>query len=182
MGGGAEALGGGPKQKRGKASKRKAKKRVGFRLDMTPLVDITFLLLTFFMLTTSMSQPQTMELSVPPQETEIDVAMSKLLTIRLRDDGKIFYNMGIDAPEPVTLDQLQRVVIDQNVELINECIVTYKTARNVPYGNFIQLLDIINQAEVEIISGLRASGISERKRKFTIADMTDKDIEEISGL
>ena len=57
MAGGGESLGGGPKQKRGKSGKRKGKKRVGFRLDMTPLVDITFLLLTFFMLTTSMTTP-----------------------------------------------------------------------------------------------------------------------------
>lgn len=46
MAGGGE-LGGGGRQKRGKHSKRKTKKRVGFRIDMTPLVDITFLLLTF---------------------------------------------------------------------------------------------------------------------------------------
>ena len=64
MAGGGEALGGGGKPKRGGGGKRKKKSRVGFRLDMTPLVDITFLLLTFFMLTTSMITPQKMEMFV----------------------------------------------------------------------------------------------------------------------
>jgi len=54
MSGGGGALTTGGKPKRG-SSKRKTKKRVGFRIDMTPLVDITFLLLTFFMFTTTMA-------------------------------------------------------------------------------------------------------------------------------
>lgn len=65
---GGGSLGGGHKPKRGKHSKRKSKKRVGFVLDMTPLVDITFLLLTFFMFTTTMATPQVMEMSVPPEQ------------------------------------------------------------------------------------------------------------------
>ncbi|MBC8144279.1 MAG: biopolymer transporter ExbD, partial [bacterium] len=46
-------LGGGGKSKKG--GKKKVK-RVGFKLDMTPLVDVAFLLLTFFMFATTMSQ------------------------------------------------------------------------------------------------------------------------------
>lgn len=182
MAGGGEALGGGGKQKRGRSGKRKGKKRVGFRLDMTPLVDITFLLLTFFMLTTSMIMPQTMEMNVPPElEKPVDVAMSKLLTIRIRQDGKVFYNMGVDAPTRVTLQGLRKVVVDQNVALRNGCVVVLKADKTVPYGNVVSVLDELNQAEPEIIAGLRANGINERGRKFTVAPMTSKDVEEISG-
>lgn len=183
MAGGGEALGGGGKQKRGKSGKRKAKKRVGFRLDMTPLVDITFLLLTFFMLTTSMITPQTMEMNVPPElEKPVEVAMSKLLTVRVRQDAKVFFNMGMDAPTPVTLKELRKVVIDQNVNLRNGCIVVLKAEQSVPYGAVVAVLDELNQAEPEIINGLKANGINERARKFTVAPMEQKDIEEIRGL
>ena len=183
MAGGGEALGGGGKPKRGKSGKRKAKKRVGFRLDMTPLVDITFLLLTFFMLTTSMITPQTMEMNVPPElEKPVEVAMSKLLTVRVRQDGKVFFNMGLDAPTPVTLKELRKVVIDQNVNLRNGCIVVLKADQSVPYGAVVAVLDELNQAEPEIINGLKANGINERARKFTVAPMEPKDIEEIRGL
>lgn len=182
MAGGGEALGGGGKQRRGKAGKRKGKKRLGFRLDMTPLVDITFLLLTFFMLTTSMITPQTMELNMPIEETEVEVAMSKLLTIRVRDDGKVFTNMGVDEPQPVTPESLRKIVVDQNVALDNGCIVVLKSGKNVPYGVVVNILDILNAAEPAIEDGLRRKGINERKRKFTVAKMEDKDLEQLRGL
>ncbi len=75
----------------------KKPKRVGFSLDMTPLVDLAFLLLTFFMFATTMAQPQIMEMSVPPNlDVPIDVAQSKLMTVYVRKDGKLFYNTGLD--------------------------------------------------------------------------------------
>ncbi len=184
MAGGGEALGGGQKQKRGKSSKRKMKKRVGFRMDMTPLVDITFLLLTFFMLTTSMITPQTMEMSVPPEvDIPIEVRESELFTIRIRDDGKIFYNSGKDEPVSVKNPKdLLKVVVDQNIELKNRCIVTLKTSDNAPYGIAVEVLDLLNQAEPLIIEGLKRNGIDERKRKFTVSPYTPEDVKELSGI
>ena len=55
------------REKRGKQSNRKKAVRVGFKVDMTPLVDITFLLLTFFLFTTTMMRPQIMEMRIPPE-------------------------------------------------------------------------------------------------------------------
>ncbi|MCX6139813.1 MAG: biopolymer transporter ExbD [Candidatus Kapabacteria bacterium] len=182
MAGGGE-LGGGQKQRRGKQGKRKIKKRLGFRLDMTPLVDITFLLLTFFMLTTSMITPQTMEMNVPPElDVPIEVKQSELLTIRVRDDGRIFYNMGMDAPEKVVMKGLKKVVVDQNVALKNRCIVVLKGSGEAPYGLVVQILDELNAAEPDIIEGLKRIGINERKRKFTVAPYEAKDAEELKGL
>ena len=184
MAGGGEALGGGAKQKRGKAGKRKARKRLGFRMDMTPLVDITFLLLTFFMLTTSMITPQTMEMFVPPEiDKPVEVRESELFTIRIRNDGKIFYNIGKDEPTAVVKkDELLKVVVDQNVALKNRCIVTLKTADNAPYGLAVEVLDLLNRAEPLIIDGLRRAGINERKRIFTVSPFTADDAKEVNGL
>jgi len=53
-----------------KHSGRKKKKRIGVRIDMTPMVDVAFLLLTFFMLTTTMNKPQTMEINLPPADAK----------------------------------------------------------------------------------------------------------------
>ena len=182
MAGGGE-LGGGQKHRRGKQGKRKIKKRLGFRLDMTPLVDITFLLLTFFMLTTSMITPQTMEMSVPPElDVPIEVKQSELLTIRVRGDEEIFYNMGLDAPEKITLKALKKVIVDQNVALKNRCIVVLKGSSGAAYGRVVLVLDELNAAEPEIIEGLRRVGINERKRKFTVAPYEAKDAEELTGL
>ncbi|MCL5992308.1 MAG: biopolymer transporter ExbD [Bacteroidetes bacterium] len=95
--------------KRGKLSKRKKGKRVGFTLDMTPLVDITFLLLTFFMFTTTMAAPQVMEMSIPPESVPIEVKENELLTLRLRNDGKLFWNMANDEPKPVSIKDVRKI-------------------------------------------------------------------------
>jgi biopolymer transport protein ExbD len=185
MAGGGEALGGGGKQKRGGSGKRKKSKRVGFRLDMTPLVDITFLLLTFFMLTTSMITPQTMEMNVPPElEVEVEVRESELFTIRVRADGAVFVNVyGLDDPQRVKdMKELKKLVVDQNIELKNRCIVTLKASSEASYGQVIEILDVLNAAEIDIIEGLRRNGVNERKRKFTVAPLSQVDIEEISAL
>ena len=53
----------------------KGKRRVGIRIDMTPLVDVAFLLLIFFMVTTVFRTPQALEINLPPDPN----AKSRLL-------------------------------------------------------------------------------------------------------
>lgn len=182
MSAGGESLGGGGKTRRGGNSKRKTKKRLGFRLDMTPLVDITFLLLTFFMLTTSMLTPQTLQLNVPREETEIDVKCSELMTIRIRPDGAMFYNVCTDEPVRVTLKELRKVVTEQNIALKNKLIVSLKASPDGMYGRVAEVLDILRAAEPDIIAGLNKIGIEKRDRKFTVAPWTDEDTKETIGL
>ncbi|RNA64455.1 biopolymer transporter ExbD, partial [Prosthecochloris sp. ZM_2] len=54
-----------PDRKSGRRGKRE-RKRLGFHIDMTPMVDVAFLLLTFFMLTTTFGLQNTMEINIPP--------------------------------------------------------------------------------------------------------------------
>lgn len=82
-----------------KGGKNKVKK-ASTRVDLTPMVDLGFLLITFFMLTTSMIKPQTMEISMPSKDKveESDapkLKASRAITIILGKDNKIFYYFGI---------------------------------------------------------------------------------------
>jgi biopolymer transport protein ExbD len=80
--------------------KQKGKtKKMSTRVDFTPMVDLGFLLITFFMLATSMSKPQTMEIAMPSKEkvTEEDqtkIKASRAVTILLGKDNKVFYYEG----------------------------------------------------------------------------------------
>ncbi len=190
MAGGGAALGSGPKVKRGKNSKRKPKKRLGFHIDMTPMVDITFLLLTFFMFTTTMASPQVMEMSVPPEmKTQIDVAASKLFQVYVRDDGKLFFAKGQDDPAPLEFKKLRDMAIRENLraEVKNQLITALKCSENAPYGTIVNILDELNVAETtitaEVAKDKDAQGKpAKRERRFTIAPLTEDEIAKIKGL
>ncbi len=188
MAGGGGALGA-ERSKRGKASKRKKMKRVGFHLDMTPLVDITFLLLTFFMFTTTMAQPQIMEMAIPPEIKEtVEVDENDLLSLRVRDDGAIFWNMGLDQPEEVDMKKLRALIERQHIETgkFNDVIVSLKIHDEVPYSEVVKILDELNLAEAfiseKVVGQVNDKGetIEERKRRFTIAPFLEEDMELIS--
>lgn len=86
-----EGGGGGGKHKGGK----KRGKKLSTRVDFTPMVDLGFLLITFFMLTTSMNKPQTMEINMPVKDEKVDdgskVKASQAITLLLGKDDKIVY-------------------------------------------------------------------------------------------
>lgn len=185
MGGGVAMGGGGGHEKKGSlAPKRKKKKRVGFVLDLAPLVDIAFLLLSFFMFTTNMLQPQTMEMAIPREETEVEVRASELMSLYVRKDGKLFYKLGIDGEYiPVTLEKLGSVAYRENMRpgAENRLITALKISSESLYGRAVQVLDALNQAEVAISDSLAVRGMK-RDRKFSIAPFTDKELEELSAL
>ena len=80
-----------------KPGKRRAKK-MSTRIDMTPMVDLAFLLLTFFMLTTTFAKPSTMELAMPVKGPDTDVSASGAMTIILDKGHQVRYFFGLNAP------------------------------------------------------------------------------------
>ena len=88
-------------KKSSKKGLRRPKRRVAIRIDMTPMVDIAFLLLIFYMVTTVFAMPQAMEINLPPKEemkTEIDIKESNLLTVRIDDQGRYWWIIGNPKP------------------------------------------------------------------------------------
>ena len=83
--------------KRGKGSKQK---KMTVRVDFTPMVDMNMLLITFFMLCTTLVKPQTMELNMPSNNKDITddqksmVKASQAITLLLGADDKLYYYEG----------------------------------------------------------------------------------------
>lgn len=182
--------------KRGK-KKRKKMKRVGFVLDMTPLVDITFLLLTFFMFTTTMAAPQVMEMSMPPEVNEnVDVKASELLTIFVREDDRLFYSEGTEDPQPIELKDIRALAEKQHLKkdpmnpgkiIGNKMIVALKPAQNSNYGIVVNILDQLNVAEIAISNEVAKENDetgepTKRKRRFTIAPISEDELVKIKDL
>jgi biopolymer transport protein ExbD len=85
-------------EKGGKGGKPKPKK-VSTRVDLTPMVDLGFLLITFFMLTTTLIKPQTMEIYMPSNkeeniEKQNQIKASQAITILIDSDNKLYYFFG----------------------------------------------------------------------------------------
>ena len=80
-------------------------KKMDVRVDFTPMVDMMMLLITFFMLCTSLAKPQTMELSMPSNDknlTDQDKTVTKesyTLTLYCTADNQLYYVAGLIKPE-----------------------------------------------------------------------------------
>ncbi|MCI5912174.1 MAG: biopolymer transporter ExbD [Prevotella sp.] len=84
------------------AKKKESKqKKINVRVDFTPMVDMLMLLITFFMLCSTLSKPQTMELTMPSnddnttEEQKNEAKASETVTIYVAANNKIYYGEGI---------------------------------------------------------------------------------------
>ena len=113
----------------GKHEKKRAKK-ASTRIDMTPMVDLAFLLLTFFVLTSTFSKPKTLEVLYPvdPEDTTKIAPIKNGLTFLVGKDNKVYYYSGEfrlpdnkEGKEPTTLKKtdyssegIRKVLLDRN--------------------------------------------------------------------
>jgi biopolymer transport protein ExbD len=82
-----------------KGPKRRRTKKLSTRVDFTPMVDLGFLLITFFMLATTLNKPQTMEIALPskensPKEEQTTIKASRAITILLAKGNAVYYYEG----------------------------------------------------------------------------------------
>lgn len=139
---------------KGKGRKRDERE---VNVDMNPMVDLAFLLLTFFMLATTFSRPQAMELLVPAKakddaiEKEMPVKESKTLSLVLLEKKIIWYN-GITNPENKEIsyhtDELSVLIQQQQAE-IDGLVVFIKPDSSNNFGELVEVLDLMKLNEVE---------------------------------
>ena len=91
------------------AKKKESKqKKINVRVDFTPMVDMLMLLITFFMLCSTLSKPQTMELTMPSnddnttEEQKNEAKASETVTIYVAANNKIYYGEGIPKYDDTT--------------------------------------------------------------------------------
>jgi biopolymer transport protein ExbD len=127
------------KKKSGPLSHKK--KRVGISIDMTPFVDIAFLLLIFFMVTTVFRLPQAMELTLPPKDAEQEVAESNVIILYVYNDGEMQFRIGNDGPlEPIAMGGLVETLNDLLKQ--NEKLITMvKFERKTPFHWMVDVVD-----------------------------------------
>lgn len=116
-----------------KGKKKGEMKKADTRVNFTPLVDMIMLLLTFFMLATTLSKPQTMEISMPAKdkvtvEEQNEVKASEAFTIYLGAEHKVYYYEGLpNIEEPDYLKEtdfsangLRSILIEKNRNIVQQ--------------------------------------------------------------
>ncbi len=168
--------GGGAHDKKGGT---RAKKK-STRIDMTAMVDVAFLLLTFFVLTSTMSKPSMMVLAVPPKDNEetldpLVAKESKFLTLILGKNDKVHYYKGITDAEVKTtnfgpegvrvlirnhINKFKPLCRGKNTEGCWDPILIIKPHKTARYKN---LVDILDEMKISAVP------------KYALTEMTEND-------
>ncbi|VBB45264.1 conserved hypothetical protein [uncultured Paludibacter sp.] len=108
---------------------RTRQKKVQLRVDFTPMVDMNMLLITFFMLATTMIKPQSMKITMPAKEgANTEVPKSKAVTVYLGKNHHVYYFQGEpDLKQSNYLTRtdfastgLRKVLLDKNAEIVTQ--------------------------------------------------------------
>jgi biopolymer transport protein ExbD len=143
-----------------KGSKKVRSKKLNSKVDLTAMVDLAFLLITFFMLTTSLSKPQSMDLGLPDKDDDpsknkdVKVDENRTMTLLLGDNNKMMYYMGIlntpMAPKEVTYGKngiraeilkRKQSVVEYTGNKDKGLIVIIKPSTKATYRNLVDALD-----------------------------------------
>lgn len=160
--------GGGHKKGGGKVRVKKS----STKMDMTPMVDLAFLLLTFFILTTTFNKPKTMEVNMPDkvvdEKDQTKVNEKDILNVVLAEENKVYYWIGLDPPAELTnysKTGIRKVLIEHN-KANPKLMILIKPKDESKYENMVDILD-----EMDITAS----------KRFAIVDFTDDDRSIIAG-
>lgn len=139
-------------QPTGKQGNKPAKKST--RVDLTPMVDLGFLLITFFIFTTTMSAPKSMKLMMPDDRqpgTESNTGEGKTLQLELDGNNTISYYYGNDSTHKFTTDysasgirkviQEKRRQVGEKYNDPSELVVLISPKNTSSYKNVVDILD-----------------------------------------
>ena len=139
---------------------RVKKKRVGVRVDMTPMVDIAFLLLIFFMVTTVFRRPLAMEVNMPEPDARVEVPESNVLTIYVDKDESLFARQGREALRPLAWADL-RPTFEAGTAANANLIILVKIHRDARYEPMVDMMDTLEDAKMQ---------------RFSLIEMKDADV------
>lgn len=169
-------------------------KKLSTRIDLTPMVDLGFLLITFFMFTTTLAKPKTMEINMPykdenlKEEEKNKIKNSVALTVLLSKNHRVYYYEGIGDNPDVAPDVkltyftaekgIRDVIIAKKNEVAakkarqeltgkDETTVLIKPDSNSTYSDLVNILDEMNINDVRVYAIIDISEIEQGFIKAT---------------
>ena len=137
------------------------KKRVGFKLDMTPMVDVGFLLLTFFMLTTQFKPSEDIQITLPSSHSVFKIPGADVITLSIGKEGQILLGVDSEILREALFGQgakLKAGVLVQTSELTNLLIqartrnprlkTVIRADKDVDYGVIEDVMNILQKVNI----------------------------------
>ncbi|WP_156305317.1 ExbD/TolR family protein [Sphingobacterium endophyticum] len=171
----------------GKKGGKVRSKKNGGKVDLTAMVDLAFLLITFFMLTTSLSKPQAMDVNMPDKNKDksivddIEIADNRSITLLLGSDNKIAWYYGqLASPlsPPAVVDYskegIRKIVLEKKAQVPKvsggkDLIVVIRPSDRSVQRNLVDILDemkitdvkrfMISKIKPEEVEVLKTNGI-----------------------
>ena len=162
------------------AGVRKTKK-ANLRVDLTPMVDLGFLLISFFVLTTTLPKPKAMHLVIPDDNNTKDISIipvSKTLNILLGAYNNVFYYEGDNLNQIKNIgtkaSDLREIIINKKIKLKNyfgsdtSLIVLIKPTKDAVYANIVNVLDemLINDVKTYVLMDANQSEVESVKNEI----------------
>ena len=133
-------------------------KKLSTRVDLTPMVDLGFLLITFFVFTTSLNSPTAMRLTMPKDTKDSSsVPAGKTISLLLGGNNTIYYYNGDSinhmhiihsANEIRSVLQQKKLSVQKRYKDAGEMVVLIKPTKQTSYANIINTLD---EMEINVI-------------------------------
>jgi biopolymer transport protein ExbD len=119
-------------------------KKLSTRVDLTPMVDLGFLLITFFIYSTEMSKPSVMPLHLPADSTPTLQPESGAITLLLGQNNNIYYYEGKSPDIGKSVDQrsIRTILLDKKRRTNPTWFeVIIKPSKSATFGNTVNILD-----------------------------------------
>jgi len=156
--------------KKGKVRSKKANTKV----DLTAMVDLAFLLITFFMLTTSLSKPIAMDIAKPDKEdndVKNELRASQTMTILLGKNNKVAWYMGEagkSAPNIEGFSEIRKTLLKNKEEVSKttgrQIVIVVKPTDGATYKNFVDIMDELNIAKIKTAPAIDDVNITDSEK------------------
>jgi biopolymer transport protein ExbD len=124
-----------------------AKRRIGITIDMTPMVDVAFLLLIFFMTTTSFKPPERVGVTLPGSKSEIHVPETNTIVLTVNQAGEIFISdENLSQTVQVEKEDMVKAILTWRAKN-PAAVVVVKGDKDVDYGDVADVMDALAESQ-----------------------------------
>lgn len=162
----------------GKKGKKVRSKKANTKVDLTAMVDLAFLLITFFMLTTSLSKPIAMDIAKPDKDDNSvernELRASETMTILLGKNNKVAWYMGeakTAVPNIESFSDIRKTILENKKKVAEatggrQIVMVIKPTSGATYKNFVDIMDELAITKINTAPAIDDENITDAEKDF----------------